>query len=228
VKSLIPAGLEKSFKDFLQPLARWLGERNANPNWLTTLGFILSIVAAREIAIGKLVAGGVLVLLDGLFDTIDGAVARITGRVTKFGAVYDSTIDRYSEVTVFFGLGIYLIGHHFYFTSIAAVFAIGGSIMVSYIRARAETLGFKANVGLTRRQERVVILGFGLLLNLFDDFFNKIFDPVIFRIFGNDFVHPPLAIAAAVVLLAFTTNVTALQRLYYVHKQFKEESMKLK
>jgi len=207
----------------LQPLARWLGARNANPNWLTTLGFLLSIVAAREIAVGKLAAGGVLILLDGLFDTIDGAVARITGRVTKFGAVYDSTIDRYSEVTVFFGLGFYLIGHHFYFTSIAAVFAIGGSIMVSYIRARAETMGFKANVGLTRRQERVVILGFGLLLNVFDNFFDKLFDPFLSGIFGNDFVHPPFAIAAAVVVLAFLTNITALQRLYYVYKQFREE-----
>jgi CDP-diacylglycerol--glycerol-3-phosphate 3-phosphatidyltransferase len=221
---LIPAWLEKSFKNFLQPLARWLGAKNANPNWLTTLGFLLSIVAAREIAVGRLVAGGVLILLDGLFDTIDGAVARITGRVTKFGAVYDSTIDRYSEVTVFFGLGFYLIGHHFYFTSVAAVFAIGGSIMVSYIRARAETIGFKANVGLTRRQERVVILGFGLLLNVFDGFFNKLFDPIVFKIFGSDFVHPPFAIAVAVVLLAFLTNITALQRLYYVYKQSKEEN----
>ncbi|MFZ1081952.1 MAG: CDP-alcohol phosphatidyltransferase family protein [Candidatus Kryptoniota bacterium] len=224
MRSLIPAGVERSFKNLLQPLASWLGARNANPNWLTTLGFLLSIIAAREIAVGKLVAGGALVLMDGLFDTIDGAVARITGRVTKFGAVYDSTIDRYSEVTVFFGLGFYLIGHHFYFTSVAAVFAIGGSIMVSYIRARAETIGFKANVGLTRRQERVVILGFGLLLNAFNDFFDKLFDPIAFKIFGNDFVHPPFAIAVAVVLLAFLTNITALQRLYYVYQQFKEES----
>jgi len=215
--------MEKSFKDFLQPLARWLGAKNANPNWLTTLGFLLSIIAAREIAVGKLVAGGVLILLDGLFDTIDGAVARITGRVTKFGAVYDSTIDRYSEVTVFFGLGFYLIGHHFYLTSVAAVFAIGGSIMVSYIRARAETMGFKANVGLTRRQERVVILGFGLLFNMFDDFFDRLFDPLLFKIFGRNLVHPPFAIAAVVILLAFLTNITALQRLYYVYKQFREE-----
>ena len=223
MKSLIPAGLEKSFKSSLQPLARWLGARNTNPNWLTTLGFLLSIVAAREIAVGKLVTGGVLLLLDGLFDTIDGAVARITGRVTKFGAVYDSTIDRYSEVTIFFGLGIYLIGHQFYLTSIAAVFAVGGSIMVSYIRARAETMGFKANVGLTRRQERVVILGFGLLLNAFNDFFDRLFDPLVSAIFGKRITHPPFAIAAAVFMLAFLTNITALQRLYYVYRQSREE-----
>jgi len=85
-------------------------------------------------------------------------------------------------------------------------------------------MGFKANVGLTRRQERVVILGFGLLLNEFDNFFDKIFDPLLYKISGNSFVHPPFAIAAAVLLLAFLTNFTALQRLYYVYIQFKDES----
>lgn len=224
MRSLIPSKVESSFKQLLEPLAKWLGSRNANPNWLTTLGFILSIFSAYEIANGRLVTGGVLVLISGLFDTIDGAVARKTGRVTRFGAVYDSTIDRYSEVAVFFGLGIFLIGHRFYFTSVAAVFAVGGSIMVSYIRARAETLGFKANVGLARRQERVVILGFGLLLNIFDNWFEKIFGPVIAGLFGNNFTHPPFAVAAAVVLLAFLTNFTAIERLYYVYKQFKEEN----
>ena len=224
MRSLIPAAIEISFKRLLEPLAKWLGARNTNPNWLTTLGFLLSVFSAYEIARGRLVAGGVLVLIGGLFDTIDGAVARKTGRVTRFGAVYDSTIDRYSEVAVFFGLGFFLIGHQFYFTSVAAVFAVGGSIMVSYIRARAEALGFKANVGLARRQERVVILGFGLLFNIFDNWFEKVFAPVITDIFGSEFVHPPFALAAAVVLLAILTNVTAIERLYYVYKQFKEEN----
>ena len=224
MKSLIPMTVESSFKRLLEPLAKWLGGRNTNPNWLTTLGFILSVLSAYEIAHGLLVVGGMLVLISGLFDTIDGAVARKTGRVTRFGAVYDSTIDRYSEVAVYFGLGIFLIGRHFYFTSVAAVFAIGGSIMVSYIRARAETLGFKANVGLARRQERVVILGFGLVLNIFDGWFEKMFAPVITDLFGNNFAHPPFAVAAAVVLLAFLTNFTAIERLYYVYKQFKSEA----
>ncbi|MCL5033777.1 MAG: CDP-alcohol phosphatidyltransferase family protein [Bacteroidetes bacterium] len=223
MRSLIPPSVESSFKRSLEPLAAWLGKKNTNPNWLTTLGFLLSIVCAWEIAAGRLVTGGVLVFISGLFDTIDGAVARKTGRVTRFGAVYDSTIDRYSEVTVFFGLGIYLIGHEYYLTSVAAVFAIGGSIMVSYIRARAETLGFKANVGLARRQERVVILGLGLILNAFDDFFDKLFDPVIRDVVGAGYTHPPFAVAFAVFLLAILTNLTAIQRLYYVHQQFKKE-----
>ncbi len=223
MRSLIPPSVERSFKKLIEPLASWLGRRNANPNWFTTLGFLLSIVCAWEIAAGKLVAGGILVLVSGLFDIIDGAVARKTGRVTRFGAVYDSTIDRYSEVTVFFGLGFYLIGHQYYLTSVAAVFAIGGSIMVSYIRARAETLGFKANVGLARRQERVVILGIGLILNAFDKFFNRMLDPVIMKTLGDGYSHPPIAVATAVFLLAILTNFTAIQRLYYVHKQFKSE-----
>ncbi len=223
MRSLIPPSVENGFKRGLEPLARWLGERNANPNWLTTLGFLLSIFCAWEIAAGKLVTGGFLVLISGLFDTIDGAVARKTGRVTRFGAVYDSTMDRYSEVTVFFGLGFYLIGNRFYLTSVAAVFAVGGSIMVSYIRARAETLGFKANVGLTRRQERVLILGLGLILNVLDPFFDRLFSGVIEQLFGKGFVHPPLALAASVYLLAVLTNLTAIQRLFYVYKQFKSE-----
>ncbi|HEY9165392.1 MAG TPA: CDP-alcohol phosphatidyltransferase family protein [Candidatus Kryptonia bacterium] len=221
--SLIPEWLETKFKAILEPLARWLGARNANPNWLTTLGFLMSIYAAREIAVGELEIGGILVLISGLFDTIDGAVARKTGRVTRYGAVYDSTIDRYSEVTVFFGLGFYLVGHHFYLTSIAAFFAIGGSIMVSYIRARAETLGFKANVGLARRQERVVILGAGLVLNVFDDFFERIFRPLIDNALGKGFQHPPFLLAVSIVLLALLTNITAVQRLFYVYRQFKNE-----
>lgn len=223
MRSLIPPWLEAWFKGLLEPLASWLGRRNANPNWFTTLGFLLSVLCAWEIASGRLVLGGVLVLVSGLFDVIDGAVARKTGRVTRFGAVYDSTMDRYSEVTVFFGLGFYLIGNHFYLTSVAAVFAVGGSIMVSYIRARAETLGFKANVGLARRQERVIILGLGLVLNVFDPFFHRLLSGIIVPTLGEQYAPPPIALAASVALLAVLTNLTAIQRLFYVHKQFKAE-----
>lgn len=222
--SLIPNWLEGSVKRGFEPVALWLGKRSVNPNWLTTIGFLLSIYGAREIAVGQLEVGGTLVITSGIFDIIDGAVARKSGKVTRFGALYDSTIDRYSEVTIFFGLGFYLIGNHFYLTSVAAVFAIGGSIMVSYIRARAESLGFKANVGLARRQERIVILGAGLLLNEFDGFFETLFKPVIDLVFGGEFVHPPFALAASIVLLAILTNVTAVQRLFYVYRQFKEEN----
>lgn len=226
MRSLIPPWLESWFKGLLEPLASWLGRRNANPNWFTTLGFLLSILCAWEIATGRLVLGGFLVLVSGLFDVVDGAVARKTGRVTRFGAVYDSTMDRYSEVTVFFGLGFYLIGNHYYLTSVAAVFAVGGSIMVSYIRARAETLGFKANVGLARRQERVIILGIGLVLNALDPLFNRLLSGITGPTFAEGHSHPPLALATSVVLLAVLTNLTAIQRLYYVYKQFKTEESK--
>ncbi len=223
MRSIIPPWLEAWFKRLLEPVANWLGKKNANPNWFTTLGFLLSVLCALEIASGKIVLGGVLVLVSGLFDVVDGAVARKTGRVTRFGAVYDSTMDRYSEVTVFFGLGFYLIGNHYYLTSVAAVFAIGGSIMVSYIRARAETLGFKANVGLARRQERVVILGLGLVLNVLNPLFDKLQSMMAFQDPGKVSSNPPLALAASVVLLAVLTNLTAIQRLFYVYKQFKAE-----
>ncbi len=224
MRSLISPAVEMWFKGLLEPLARWLGKRNANPNWFTTLGFLLSILCAWEIAAGRLIVGGALVLVSGLFDVIDGAVARKTGRVTRFGALYDSTMDRYSEVTVFFGLGFYLIGNHFYLTSVAAVFAVGGSIMVSYIRARAETLGFRANVGLARRQERVIILGLGLVLNVFDPYLDRLLEDAFGKVSGAWAAHPPLALATSIVLLAVLTNLTAIQRLFYVYKQFKSET----
>lgn len=155
----------------IQPLAR-LG---ISPNTLTAIGLLLSIVTAAIIAQGFLFAGGLLVLFAGIFDMFDGAMARVRNAATTFGAFFDSTLDRYSEGVILFGLLLYALqrpGLHdalwpasneqawmIAFTFIAVV----GSLMVSYTRARAEGLGVDCKDGLLARPERVIILAIGLL-----------------------------------------------------------------
>lgn len=155
----------------IQPLAR----SGVTPNMLTGIGLLLSMVTALVIAQGYLVAGGVLVLFAGVFDMFDGAMARVRNAATTFGAFLDSTLDRYSESMILFGLLYDALQHPglqdsfwpfpnaqswmIVFIFIAAV----GSIMVSYAKARAEGLGIECKTGLLARPERVVILAFGLL-----------------------------------------------------------------
>src|SRR5579863_2520557 len=155
----------------IQPFAR-LG---VNPNTLTLVGLLLSILTAVIIAQGLLVAGGLLVLFAGLFDMLDGAMARVRNTATTFGAFLDSTLDRYSESIILFGLLYYAIQrpelHDFVWPfpheqswMISLIYiAVTGSLMVSYTKARAEGLGLECKTGLLARPERVVILAIGLL-----------------------------------------------------------------
>ncbi|MCS7228898.1 MAG: CDP-alcohol phosphatidyltransferase family protein [Candidatus Kryptonium sp.] len=220
--NLIPKKVEKLYLNSIEKLLRFALHLNINPNFLTTVSFFVGILAGYFFAVGKFIIAGILTLLSGILDTLDGKIARMTNRVTKFGALYDSTLDRYTEVVIFFGIGVYLIKYSFYITSVAAVFAIGGSMMVSYIRARAEGLGFECDVGLMRRAERVVLLGFGSVFYFLHDYFIKFFD-FAFEKFDLSFpAYPPMPLSIAIYIMAIFTNVTALQRLYYVWKKSKE------
>ncbi len=157
----------------IQPLAR-LG---ITPNMLTCIGLLLSIVTALVIAEGHMVLGGLLVLFAGIFDMFDGAMARVRNAATTFGAFLDSTLDRYSESIILFGLLSYALQHpglkdtlwpasHEQTWMIAFVFIAGiGSLMVSYTKARAEGLGIECKIGLLARPERVILLAIGLLSN---------------------------------------------------------------
>lgn len=157
----------------IQPLAR-LG---VTPNMLTSVGLLLSIATALVIAQGYLMAGGLLVLFAGIFDMFDGAMARVRNAATTFGAFLDSTLDRYSESIILFGLLYYALQHpglqdtlwpmpHEQSWMIAFIFAaVVGSLMVSYTKARAEGLGIECKTGLLARPERVIILALGLLTN---------------------------------------------------------------
>jgi CDP-diacylglycerol--glycerol-3-phosphate 3-phosphatidyltransferase len=147
------------------PIVRILSKSGITPNTLTLINLALNIVAAYVIATGHFLLGGVLVLVSGLFDLLDGALARFTKQTTKFGAILDSTIDRISEAAILFGLLIWYSGRGGRL-EIALIFAVLiGSFLVSYIRARAEGLGWQCQVGLFTRAERVIVLAIGLLVN---------------------------------------------------------------
>jgi CDP-diacylglycerol--glycerol-3-phosphate 3-phosphatidyltransferase len=147
------------------PIVRILSKSGITPNTLTLINLALNIVAAYVIATGHFLLGGVLVLVSGLFDLLDGALARFTKQTTKFGALLDSTVDRISEAAILFGLLIWYSGHGGRL-EIALIFAVLiGSFLVSYIRARAEGLGWQCQVGLFTRAERVIVLAIGLLVN---------------------------------------------------------------
>ena len=157
----------------IQPLAR-LG---ISPNLLTSLGLLLSLVTALVIAQGYLFLGGLLVLFAGVFDMFDGAMARVRNAATTFGAFLDSTLDRYSESIILFGLLWYTLQHpglhdllcpapYEQTWMISLIFvSVVGSLMVSYTKARAEGLGIECKSGLLARPERVIILAIGLLSN---------------------------------------------------------------
>ncbi len=163
-----------------------------SPNTLTLVGLLLNVVVAIVIALGHPWAGGVLLLLASAFDLLDGAVARASDAVTRFGGFFDSTLDRYSEIVVFFGLLIYLLGTPEARVGSVLVFAAAvGSLMISYARARAEAAGFGASVGVLPRPERVILLALALLVG-----------------------HPLWALW----VLAILTHVTAAMRILHVWK----------
>jgi CDP-diacylglycerol--glycerol-3-phosphate 3-phosphatidyltransferase len=195
---LLPENLQNRFLDFLTPLIVALGRRGFHPNTFTLAGLILTLMAATALFKGHLRIGGLLILAGGLCDCIDGNLARATGRVTRFGALFDSIIDRYSELVMFFGILAYFLGNHEYLMAVAAFLAMSGSMMVSYSRARAESLEFEASIGWMQRPERIVLIGTGALIH-------------------------PLALKFAIWLVAIFANLTALQRIRAAYQQNKSQ-----
>lgn len=136
------------------------------PNMATLIGLLLNSIVAVIIAFGYPVIGGVFLLVASAFDMVDGAIARATNNISKFGGFFDSTIDRYSEIVVYVGLMFWLnqtTNDHL--GSVLIVIAATGALMISYARARAEALGYQASVGLVARPERVVLLALALIIN---------------------------------------------------------------
>lgn len=193
-RRLIPDHLQNRCFNLLKPVVRALSKWGIHPNWLTLAGFFLTGVAAAALIGGRLRTAGLLILMGGLCDGIDGNLARSTGKATPFGALFDSVIDRYAEFVMFLGAGAYFFSLKDVLSLTVTFFALCGSIMVSYTRARAESLGFESKAGLMQRPERIVFLGFGALLH-----------PVIFKL--------------SIWLVAILANVTALQRLRNAFRQ---------
>jgi CDP-diacylglycerol--glycerol-3-phosphate 3-phosphatidyltransferase len=177
------------------PLVGILSKIGITPNVLTLINLALNIVAAYFIATEHFIIGGVLVLVAGLFDLLDGALARFTKQTTKFGAILDSTVDRISEAAILCGLLIWYIPQEGASLKSVLIFVVLiGSFLVSYIRARAEGLGWQCQVGLFTRAERVIVLAIGLLIN---------------------------QIFIALCILAVFVFITVVQRLVYLWKQGK-------
>ena len=167
-----------------------------SPNMITGISTGISCAAAVCYATGCITGGGLLLLLSGFADTVDGTVARITHKTSRFGALLDSSLDRVAEFFIFFGLLIYF---RHQWVIYAVMLALMGSIMVSYVKARAESLGAVRTVGLMQRPERIIVLSAGSLLNT-----------PIGKYAPN---YPDGVLVTTIVIVAVLSIVTVIQRL---------------
>lgn len=179
-------------RSLVDVLAGGLAKLGFTPNALTLLGTFFMLGIGLILAQGYFLVGGVLMAAAAAFDALDGGLARLTNRVTKFGAFLDSTTDRWAEAFVYGGLIWWFMEQGLRVELMLTYAAIIGSLMVSYTRARAEGLGVDCKVGLFTRFERIAVLGLGLL-------FNQMY--------------------IALILLAVLSNFTAIQRIVHVNKQ---------
>ncbi|MFC1897646.1 CDP-alcohol phosphatidyltransferase family protein [Chloroflexota bacterium] len=148
-----------------EPVVRLLARTPITPSVITGFGFLLTVGTAALIITGHFLAAGFVVLVAGFFDMLDGALARRTNQTTRFGAVLDSTFDRLSEAVLLLGILVHYAGEQSLTGILLVSVALIGSLLVSYIRARAEALGLECQVGLFTRTERVIVLALGLLLS---------------------------------------------------------------
>jgi CDP-diacylglycerol---glycerol-3-phosphate 3-phosphatidyltransferase len=198
----LTSDLEKPFYAAVSPLVDRLIRAGVRPNTITTIGTGLVLISAVVYASGHIRIGGLLLLLSGVADTLDGQVARGGAMVTRFGAFYDSTLDRVGDGATFIGIGAFLLTAPdvAYRTPavILCMVAILGSVLVSYARARAEGLGLDCKVGIAQRAERVLGLGLASL------------------VFGAG--RHALLLETIVALLAVASIITVVQRFVYVYK----------
>ena len=151
-----------------RPIVRLLARTAITPNTLTWIGFVLTVGAGALIITGHLFAAGFVVLIAGFFDIMDGALARYTDQVTRFGGIFDSIIDRLAEAVLLVSLLVLYAGEQSLIGTLLVGIALPGSLLVSYIRARAEAAGLECKVGIFTRGERVIVLALGLLLSRID------------------------------------------------------------
>lgn len=205
--------LQQLIYKIINPVVHGMIKVGITPNFITTTGLVLNVAAAALFVYAGLCrpgelayvgwAGGI-VLFAGLFDMMDGRVARVGNMQSTFGALYDSVLDRYSELFTLFGIFYYLALQGYVWGSIVTFLSLIGSIMVSYVRARAEGLGLECKVGLMQRPERVVLTALGAVFcGVFSDC--RAFDPMLILIVPQ----------AVIALLA---NWTAFVRIAHCHK----------
>lgn len=195
--------LRKRVSAPLDRIGAWLARSGVHPDWITLLGLLAVAVAAIFIGTGDFLSGGVLLLLSLPLDAVDGAVARATQRQGSFGMLLDSTLDRYADGFIFAAFGYHFARHGRLDMLMLALFALIGSYLVSYVRARADDskVAVSVTVGWFSRLERVAVI---LLMTL-----------------AAGILHSVKPLEIGLVILAVGTNLTALQRLRFVHSALK-------
>ena len=188
----------------LDPFEAWLVRAGVSPMAITYAQIVGSVAVAIAYASGLIFTAGFLVLFSGTLDILDGKVARRSNDASPRGAFLDSVVDRYAEFVSYAGLIVFFeTGWRVW----AVLLAILGGMMVSYMRARAEGLGVRCEIGMLQRPERFVILGFG-----------SIFNSIAEHLAGG----PQVLLTATIVVLAVLSNVTAVQRVVYVSRQLRD------
>lgn len=207
-----------NYRDFLQkiiyviinPIIKGMIKIGITPNFITTTGFVLNLVAtamflyaAQEISTDTSLIGwaGGIILFAGLFDMMDGRLARMGNKSSKFGALLDSTLDRYSELFTLFGICTYFLLNGWEWMGVVTFLAMVGSVMVSYVRARAEGLDIECKVGLMQRPERVVLTALGAILC---------------GVCGD-----LLWLAVPIAVIALLANITAFWRVRHCYKELR-------
>ena len=195
--------LINGFYAVVNPVGDFLESANIHPHVVTASGFVLTVIAAGLFWKGHMFWGGITLILAGACDALDGRLARNTNRTSRFGAILDSTVDRYSEIMVFMGLAAFF---HSAGMSAIIILAMAGSLLTAYIRARAESLGLECKIGLMQRPERVTFISASAVIGALIDF-----------IFGT---HQTL-LKLAIVGIAVLGNITVIQRVLHVRGQLK-------
>lgn len=160
------ASLGRGAKRIIDHIVRWLAFGGVNPNILTVVGVTINVGCGVLFGMGEFFFAGIVLIVANLFDMLDGNVARLTGRVTRFGGFLDSSLDRLSDMVSFLGIIVFYASNtpeHSLLNVIVAGVGMIGSVMVSYTTARSESIGIKANVGFLQRPERIVLLVIGAL-----------------------------------------------------------------
>ncbi len=194
--------LEKGLRSIIEPVISYLTRKRVHPNLLSTAGFVITCASGYYFHQHHVRTAGLLILLGGVFDMFDGSVARRTGLASAFGAFYDSTLDRLSEIIVYLGLLSLYNDYRLELGDVAMIYwvmlAMAGSLMISYTRARAEALNVPCTVGLMQRPERVILIGLSALL------------------FGE--MNQGIVLRVVIIVLAILTNLTVLQRVWWVYR----------
>ena len=190
-KVIITQRFKQQISAQMQPLSRWLARSSVQPNMITLISLFFAFCAGTCCALGKLQLSIPFFILSAISDILDGQIARERNCTNAFGALLDSTVDRYNESIILIGITINFLVKDDVFIIILILIALIGSLTVSYVKARAEGLGYDCKVGMIQRAERLILLGIGLLLGKWTLIF-------------------------ALLLLAILSHLTVIQRLLYV------------